>query len=241
MDFNASEFNASRHTINSLTKKRVKSILSYVLECHKLLLEDKVKFSLAEIKTTKIKPENKFRNYFVDNYLRKNNHLLNFSSTDNEFTFFDKESEETFTEDNIEQTDKIDIYIRDKALSSSFGSNENVYFAIECKRIKIKSDSKEYVLDIEKFSKRSHITTRLPFEGQIAFIENIKLNHESIKDEINLILKQTPTFKTDLLLQEAKLHSSIDGTYLSKHRRSFNNKAFLIYHLMLDYTKVVVN
>ena len=61
---------------------------------NKLLLEDKVEYSLSEIKKSKIKPENKFRNYFVDNYLRKNSHLLNFSSTD-EFTFFDKESEET--------------------------------------------------------------------------------------------------------------------------------------------------
>ena len=153
---------------------------------------------------------------------------------------FDKESEETFTENNIEQTDKIDIYIRDKALSSSFGSNGNVYFAIECKRIKIKSDSKEYVLDIEKFSKRSHIATRLPFEGQIAFIENNKLNHKLIKDEVNLILKQISTIKTDLFLQQEKLHSSIDGTYLSKHRRNFNQKSFSIYHLMLDYSKVVI-
>ena len=240
MGSNASEFNKSRLTINALTKKRVKFILSYVLECHKLLLEDKVEYSLSEIKKSKIKPENKFRNYFVDNYLRKNSHLLNFSNTD-EFTFFDKESEETFTENNIEQTDKIDIYIRDKALSSSFGSNGNVYFAIECKRIKIKSDSKEYVLDIEKFSKRSHIATRLPFEGQIAFIENNKLNHKLIKDEVNLILKQISTIKTDLFLQQEKLHSSIDGTYLSKHRRNFNQKSFSIYHLMLDYSKVVIS
>ena len=78
MGSNASEFNKSRLTINALTKKRVKFILSYVLECHKLLLEDKVEYSLSEIKKSKIKPENKFRNYFVDNYLRKNSHLLNY-------------------------------------------------------------------------------------------------------------------------------------------------------------------
>ena len=55
MGSNASEFNKSRLTINALTKKRVKFILSYVLECHKLLLEDKVEYSLSEIKKSKIK------------------------------------------------------------------------------------------------------------------------------------------------------------------------------------------
>ena len=72
------------------------------------------------------------------------------------------------------------------------------------------------------------------------FIENNKLNHKLIKDEVNLILKQISTIKTDLFLQQEKLHSSIDGTYLSKHRRNFNQKSFSIYHLMLDYSKVVI-
>lgn len=241
--FNAFEFNSSRKTVNSDTKKRIEHILWYVLECHKLMITDNVIFSLTEIKKSKIKPENKFRNYLVDHYLRKNVHLLT-NTVETDHIYFDKESEETFIQDKIEQTDKIDIYIRDAALGNLMKQdNQNVYFAIECKRIKIKSDSKEYVLDIEKFSKRNHTSSRLPFEGQIAFIENSNLNHKIISDEINSVLKANLNIKTDLFLKEQKLHSFINGSssYLSKHKRNFNNKNFSIYHLMLDYTKTVLN
>uniref|UniRef100_UPI004049E49E hypothetical protein n=1 Tax=Flavobacterium sp. TaxID=239 RepID=UPI004049E49E len=242
MNFNAFEFNASRKTVDSDSKRRIKQILSYVLECHKLMMEDKVVFYLSDIKNSKIKPENKFRNYFVDNYLRTNKHLIeNFAETDH--IYFDKETEETFVQNGIEQTDKIDIYVRDFALTDLLkGALKNVYFAIECKRIKIKSDSKQYVLDVQKYVERNHTNLRLPFEGQIAFIENERLTHEIISDEINSILKETNTIITDSFLTPDKLHSSIDGSYSSKHKKNFgNNDSFLIYHLLLDYSKVVLN
>lgn len=240
MDSNSLAFVKSRN--NSITQQRVKQILSYVLECHRLMMIDNVTFSLSEIKNSKIKPENKFRNFLVDNYLRQNNDLLN-NNSETEYIHFDKESEETFNENEIEQTDKIDIYIRDFALKNSLKEqNKNVYFAIECKRIKIKSDSKEYVLDIQKYVNRNHISLRLPFEGQIAFIENERLSHKIISDEINSILKETKSIITDSFLKPEKLHSSVDGTYTSKHKKNFGNKdSFLIYHLMLNYSKVVLD
>jgi len=240
MDSNSQAFVKSRR--NSITQKRIKQILSYVIECHRLMMIDNVTFSLSEIKKSKIKPENKFRNFFVDNYLRRNNHLLN-KNSETEYIHFDKESEETFIENEIEQTDKIDIYIKDFALKKSLKEgNQNVYFAIECKRIKIKSDTKEYVLDIQKYVNRNHIDLRLPFESQIAFIENEKLTHKIISEEINTILKKTNTIITDSFLVPEKLHSSIDGAYSSTHKKNFgNNDSFLIYHLMFDYSKVVLN
>ena len=240
MDSNSLAFVKSRR--NSITQQRIKQILSYVLECHRLMIVDNVTFSLSEIKKSKIKPENKFRNFLVDNYLRRNNHLLN-ENLETEYIHFDKESEETFVENEIEQTDKIDIYIKDFALKKSLKEkNQNVYFAIECKRIKIKSDTKEYVLDIQKYVKRNHIALRLPFEGQIAFIENERLTHKIISDEINSILKENNTIITDSFLIPEKLHSTVDGSYSSKHKKNFGNKdSFLIYHLMFDYSKVVLN
>jgi hypothetical protein len=206
------------------------------------MIEDNVTFSLSEIQKTKIKPENKFRNYLVDNYLRKNCHLFE-GLAETDHIYFDKESEETFIQNEIEQTDKIDIYIRDSALKNAMKDNsQNVYFAIECKRIKIKSDSKEYVLDIQKYVERNHTNLRLPFEAQIAFIENEKLNHKIISGEVNIILKETETIITDSFLIPEKLHSSFDDSYLSKHKKNFGNRnSFLIYHLMFDYSKVVLN
>jgi len=242
MSFSAFEFNSSRKTVNSDTKKRIKHILWYVLECHKLMTEDNITFSLSEIKKTKIKPENKFRNYLVDNYLRKNCHLFE-GLAETDHIYFDKESEETFIQNEIEHTDKIDIYIRDSALKNAMKDNsQNVYFAIECKRIKIKSDSKEYVLDIQKYVERNHTNLRLPFEAQIAFIENDKLTHKIISDEVNIILKETETITTDSFLIPEKLHSSFYDSYLSKHKKNFGNRnSFLIYHLMFNYSKVVIN
>lgn len=62
-----------------------------------------------------------------------------------------------------------------------------------------------------------------------------------ISDEVNDILKATLTINTDLFLLPEKLHSSVNGTYLSKHKRKHNNQAFSIYHLMFDYSNVVLN
>lgn len=242
MSFNAIEFNSSRKTVNSDTKKRVKHILWYVLECYGLMMKDNVTFSLFEIKKTKIKPENEFRNYLVDNYLRKNSHLFK-GSAETDHIYFDKDSEETFFQDETKRTDKIDIYIRDAALTNLTNKeNQNIYFAIECKRIKIKSDSNAYVLDIQKYVERKHTSLRLPFEAQIAFIENERLTHKIISDEINTILNETKTIITDSFLTPEKLHDSVNGTYSSKHKKNFGNKdSFIIYHLMFNYSKVVIN
>jgi len=240
MIFEASEFNAARKTVNSDIKRRINQILWYVLECHNLMRIDQITFSLAEIKNSKIKPENKFRNFLVDNYMRKNTHFLNLLETDS--ISFDKDSEETFFQDNVERTDKIDIYIRDSALYG-FGKYEsyNVYLAIECKRIKIKSDTKEYITDIQNYVDRNHTSLRLPFEAQIAFIENEKLNHKIISDYVNSILKKSKSIITDSFLTPEKLHNSSDETYSSKHKKNFGNRdPFLIYHLLLDYSKVVI-
>ena len=104
------------------------------------------------------------------------------------------------------------------------------------------SDVKDYVLDIEnKFINRNHINLRLPFEGQIAFIENKKITHIDISMEINNILKGK-SFTTEKYLCYEKLHSKLDGTYLSIHKRNFENKnSFMIYHLILNYSNVVLN
>lgn len=86
------------------------------------------------------------------------------------------------------------------------------------------------------------ISLRLPFEAQIAFVENEKLNHKIISGEVNIILKETETIITDSFLIPEKLHSWFDDSYLSKHKKNFGNRnSFLIYHLMFNYSKVVLN
>lgn len=111
MSSSASTFIKGRKNIISITDNRIKHVLWYILECHRIFLNDKITYSLKEIKnTTKIKPEEYFRTKFVDNYLRKNRGLL--KSFQMEDIFFGKEEVEIYKDKSgIEQEDKIDIYI----------------------------------------------------------------------------------------------------------------------------------
>jgi hypothetical protein len=239
---NAKSFIKSRKDPLSITNQRVKYVLSYVIECHQLFLKDNVTYSLKEIKnTTKIKPEEYFRSKFVDNYLRRNRSLLQNSQLED--VFFGKEEVELYKDKfGIEQEDKIDIYIRDSGLQKYWSAFDEAYFVIECKRIKQLSDTKDYIIDIEKFCNRNYLNLRLPFEGQIAFIENPKLSHTLIVDEINSRLEKSTTITTDSFLSNTKLHNTLDCSYHSSHKKNYNKKEqFSIYHLMLDYSGIVVD
>jgi hypothetical protein len=245
MDSNVSAFIKSRR--NSLTQQRIKHILSYVMECHKIFLNDGITYSksaLRNLGTVMFEDYLKFE--FVEKYLVKNKSLLKIKISELEEINFACETQQRYLDvsDNKVKPDKIDIYVNKLGLKNIFQEteDENIYFAIECKRIQILSDLKDYVLDIEnKFVNRNHLNLRLPFEGQIAFIENEKLTHKIISDEVNTILR-TKSFITYSFLTTEKLHSTIDSTYSSIHKRNFgNNDSFLIYHLMFNYSKVVLN
>jgi hypothetical protein len=246
MDSNSLAFVKSRR--NSITQQRIKQILSYVLECHKIFLDDGITYSKSEIRSLgTVTFEDHLKFEFVENYLVKNKILLRNKISELEDINFACETQQRYIDvrDTKTKPDKIDIYINKLGLKSVLQNeeDENVYFAIECKRIKTIYDTKDYILDIEnKFVSRNHINFRLPFEGQIAFIENENLTHKIISDEINSILKKTNTIITDYFLMPEKLHRTIEGTYSSKHKKNFGNKnSFLIYHLMFDYSKVVLN
>lgn len=232
---------------NSITEKRIKQILSYVMECHKIFLNDGITYSKSAISASgTVMFEDHLKFEFVENYLVKNKSLLKNKISELEEINFACETQQRYLDvkDNKVKPDKIDIYINKLGLKNIFlnEEDENIYFAIECKRIQILSDSKDYVLDIEKkFVNRIHNNLRLPFEGQIAFIENSKLNHKIVSDEVNSILKTTSSIHTNTFLLPNKFHSTLDSTYMSKHLRNYNKQLFSIFHLMFDYSKVVLN
>ncbi|MBC7523108.1 MAG: hypothetical protein H7239_01515 [Flavobacterium sp.] len=244
MGSNSLAFVKSRR--NSITQKRIKQILSYVMECHNLFLQDGITYSKSSITASgTVMFEDHLKFEFVEKYLVKNKLLLKSKISELEEINFLCETQKRYIDfiDGKIKPDKIDVFINKLGLQKTWEneSDENVYLALECKRILIKSDAKDYVLDIEKFVNRSHVDLRLPFEGQIAFIENSKLNHKIISDEVNSILKLSSSIETDLFLLSEKLHSTLNCTYLSKHKRNHNKQSFSIYHLMFDYSKVVLN
>jgi len=117
----------------------------------------------------KIKKEDFLRNRLVDDYLENELYLIE-GGTDR-FTVNKEVSEEYrgLVDDEL-HNDPIDIHIVDKAQKVSWGNNTKPYFAIECKRIK--SSISEYVKDTQKFTEPNYSKLRLPFEGQLGFIEN---------------------------------------------------------------------
>ncbi|MFI0430475.1 hypothetical protein [Mariniflexile sp. HMF6888] len=239
MSFNATLFINNRLNKTSITDNRIKSILHYIVDCYDKIIDDKIVYDYS--KRGKVSQENFLRNGLVDDYLRKNLHLLN-KGTD-EYSIVNKEATETYlnVNDNLDHDDPIDIHIVDNGLQTSWGSNSQVYYAIECKRIKSLSDTTSYVDDIRKFSERNYKEARLPFEGQLAFIENKSLTNTVVKDDINSKLKTHATVITDKYLSDIKIHH-VNCTYDSVHKKKFGaNEPFSIYHLFFDYSKIVID
>jgi hypothetical protein len=234
---------------NTITKERVEAILCYIIQCYWLALKDNIMFSKDKIKnTTSHKLENYLRNRLVDDYLIKNKKLLERKMPVLNEVNFSKETEQEYVDlqDGKKKPDKIDIYVNKLGLRKLWKEyDENIYFAIECKRIKnLDNDVVSrygYISDIEKFSNRDYVETRLPYEGQIAFIENQNINHSVLYKRINRALKNHKTIITKKLLESVTLDEKFDGAYLSEHQRIANNMNFSIYHLFFDYSNIVID
>jgi len=207
------------------------------------MLENPPQYSISKTgKTITYKFEEYLTSELVENYLNKKISLLNRSQINQ--ILFTTEATRKYTDpkDQKEKPDKIDIYITNLNLEKELSSNPQPYFAIECKRIRKQSSFDEYISDIKKFSERIHNQTRLPYEGQIAFIENPSYPHSITKDNINGKLQIHKTIKTIQLLEASMIHQNFYGSYYSKHLRNFGeNNVYAVFHLMFDYTKIVVD
>lgn len=234
MNLNASNYTKNRKSL-ALTQKRVKQILVCIISSYEKIISEGVIFDYS--KRGKIKRENYLRNRLVDDYLEKELYLIDLETTE-EFTINKEVSEEYRSLIDKElHDDPIDIHVVDKALKKSWGKNTKPYFAIECKRLGLISD---YINDTKKFTERSYTRLRLPFEGQLGFIENPKWDHLHISKLINKNLSNKANIKTTKLLESFILKENFDSSYLSKHEK-VDKTPFIIYHLFLDYSKIILN
>jgi hypothetical protein len=91
-------------------------------------------------------------------------------------------------------------------------------------------------------TKRNYLNLRLPYEGQLAFIENKDIDHQLLSNKINKLLEINEEIITSKFLLFEKLNELIDSTYISEHHKSFDKKKiFSIYHLLLDYSRIVMD
>jgi hypothetical protein len=243
MGSKVAKFIQNRTEAFAFTNNRIKLILSYLIECHRLFIEGKIVYSQSWVKqNTAIQFEDFLKFEFLEKYLIPNKHLFNSMGTNLEDLNFSAEPQKRFIDaDGKQKRDKIDIFINRLGLQKAWNeADENIYFAIECKRIRKLSDFKLYVDDIGKFCNRNHTNLRLPFEGQIAFLENSKLQQSIVVDKINKLLKSSTGIVTSSFLLQIDLHRKIKCSYKSQHQKNFAKKEqFSIYHLMFDYSGVV--
>lgn len=234
MKLNASNFLKNRKEL-SLTQLRVNKILTCVINSYEKIISDGVVYDYSDIGS--IKEEDYLRNRLVDDYLEYE--LSSIESETNNFTVNKEVSEEYsgFLDGEL-HNDPIDIHVVDYALKSSWGRKTKPYFAIECKRL-VKSVS-GYVNDTKKATERNYSKLRLPFEGQLGFIENNNWNYNKVIEIINKSLLSNSNIKTIKQLEPYELKSSFKGSYLSKHKKK-DKKVFSVCHLFFDYSKIVLN
>jgi hypothetical protein len=243
MPKNANNFIRNRKTVNAITSIRINQIVWYVIECYKKLLKDSPIYSKAYVeKGTAFHFEDYLKMDLVDSYLIPNKEICVNKFSELEGINFHYEVQKRFTDSvGKERVDKIDIYINKFGLQNSWKEqDENVYYVFECKRIELLSDCADYLGDTQNFVDRNYTNLRLPFEGQIAFIESNKINHTSVSVEINKRLKTKTSIKTKQELVIERIHSSFNGSYKSIHTRNYGkNEDFKIIHLLFEYSNLI--
>lgn len=230
----------------SLTEFRINLILKYIIHCFLMMQQEGKRYDYSE--KGKIKKEDFLRDGLVDDYLNKTpnkNYFKHFIS-DNPYVeiYFQREEKQNYLEQNTLAEDKIDITVKETKLSEILNENisDEIKFALECKRINKYQSYSEYVKDIYKFTSRQYKTYRLPYEGQIAFVEDSSLNCGVVSKKINEKLKSDSNIFTIQFLENITIDSQFDGSYHSVHKRNFGNQNnFSIYHLIFDYSKIVIN
>lgn len=232
-----------------LTRKRVEMVMRYVIYCYQKMVTEGKTYKKTEFQNenkTRFNLEERLSEKLVNDYLghwdNKEYYKSKISNYYNVFIDFHCEPKQSYNDKNITKDDYIDIKVTESEISSIWGNSgekQQIHLAIECKVIE--KGYSEYVSDIQKMTERPFNTPRLSFEGQIAYIINPDYSHTSVFKGINKNLSSNKQIHTIQELEPNILHENFDSSYLSKHKRSHNNKVFSIYHLMLNYSKVVFN
>jgi len=235
MGLDASSFIRGRLNNSAITEKRITNILNAVINSYYKIKNDKKVFDYST--RGKIKQEDFLRNRFVDDFLPDQLNNIN----DGTFIYLPSKetNEEYYTiKDGILHNDPIDIHISIIDSTNSWNRGKRLYFAIECKRFNSGTVS-AYINDIKKFTERNYTQLRLPFEGQVGFVEKANLTAPSLVKSINKRLNTKDSPITTLeALKAHTIQEHFDSSYKSKHQK-LNKTNFEIFHLFLDYSELI--
>ena len=232
-----------RRKIGLNAENLFKKVIEYFVFCYQLQISDEVKYSRSfiENKTKGKKPENYLRNRFLYDYLRKKK--SEFSNKKVERLYFLPEPGVEYEGNGKEGDDLVDIFVTalpQDCINSKYDIEDH-YFAFECKRIKNKQTiDNEYLTDITKFISRDYWKTgfRFPFNGMIGFVEHKTPEIPKIIDNLKIKMS-AKKYNTVSNLQKYEIHD-FDFCEISKHNHITEKKEITVYHLFLNYSKIIV-
>lgn len=223
-DLDASSFTKSK----GFYHEEFKTVLKLLIFCYNEILNLETPQSYEK----GFKLENHLRNVLVKNYLRKYKERYGIS-----YLGFEIESGEIDINDVT--VGFIDIKVVNAGLVTSMKCDEDVYYAIECKRLdKYSSKISKYVEEgILRFINGKY-SNNMPLAGMLGFIE--KNTPDIILGKIIDKLNNEKCINTINNLDNCVLQDDFEYSYLSKHERKDPLGPIDIYHLLFDYTSLIL-
>jgi hypothetical protein len=224
----------------SHSKKLFLQLLEYVTFCYSCLKQNKICYSESWCKNnTAFSFEEWLKIRFIEDYLRKFREHFHCSKI--ETIRFYPETQPNYKDMAGKiRGDKIDIFITNLGLQRYWNGivEEDIYFAIECKRLKNRSKNAEYLTDIQKFVTREY-KFRFPFTGMIGFVEKSSISIDDIIDDINQRLQNSSAITTIQELTPFGLNK-FNYCRVSKHEKITSNDPIEVYHLFFDYSNIII-
>lgn len=211
-----------------------KDVLKLIIYCYKKIHENECFEMTRTGSPTKL--ENVLKYNLVD-YLTKNKKQFPLTKR----LLFVAEAADFDNQNHREAFIDIAVYNAFNSFKVSPGiyTEEDYYFAFECKRLENNSKNDDYIKKgIRKYVGNKYARA-MPFAGMIGFVE--KGNIFRIKDDINrrlIELNQRGEIKTPRLLEFEEIEKDFRFTFLSSHCREASSHIDL-YHLFLDYKEIL--
>lgn len=215
-----SELNAGDYNYSTLYyDSEFEDILSKMIACYRLMIDEK---------QTVVNHENKIRDKILYNYLKKEKYKKQLGLTK---YLFDPELPEN--------NGRIDIRI----MPINPFINDEAYYIIECKRLNAQNQqgetglNAEYVYEgINRFTS-SKYSTYYKTNGMLGFVVE-PLDIDANIKFIEAFLK-TADSKAFPPIKQRKIIDDFDYTYCSHH--IVNGEDVIIYHVMMDFSKMISN
>ncbi|MCP4218784.1 MAG: hypothetical protein GY765_29400 [bacterium] len=209
-------------------------VLRLIIFCYNKILTTE-NFNLENIKKTSPLAVEDYFKYNLTKYLKK--YKKKFPGSKG--ILFLPETGEYNKEESFTDIAAYNIDMETIIQSHDDFTEEDYYFAFECKRLERNAKNRLYIKEgIKRYVKNAYAKA-MPLAGMIGFVEAGDL--ETIKNDINRRLEtKTDRHKitTTRLLQFFKVEKAFKYSYSSRHTR-IQNTAIDLNHLFLDYSTII--